>query len=319
MTTPPRENAPAGSKMRVLFQRLFSTLVLLGLLAGALVWNREAGYYGLVCIFCILTAWEWRHMLIRSGKAGQARLSFLFGAAYPVLLSVACFFNKFRLTMRDEFRMMPDPLLLVVAAPVILVVVAFIREMNRPVVGSRALRSVATTLLSFIYPGWLFAFAIPAIHLGYLEAGAESPRIVMRVLWVILVTKMTDIFAYVSGLLLGGKFFTKKLIPHISPKKTWEGIIGSWLLTNAAGIGLVFPMFGTASLSPASVLMLVLGITLIFILAVYGDLAGSLVKRSLSVKDSGSLLPGIGGLFDLIDSPSFTVPFLCLLMMTVVY
>lgn len=72
MTTPPRENAPAGSKMRVLFQRLFSTLVLLGLLAGALVWNREAGYYGLVCIFCILTAWEWRHMLIRSGKAGQA-------------------------------------------------------------------------------------------------------------------------------------------------------------------------------------------------------------------------------------------------------
>ena len=106
--------------MRVLFQRLFSTFVLLGLLAGALVWNREAGYYGLVCIFCILTAWEWRHMLIRSGKAGQARLSFLFGTAYPVLLSVACFFNKFRLTMRDEFRMMPDPLLLVVAAPVIL-------------------------------------------------------------------------------------------------------------------------------------------------------------------------------------------------------
>ena len=137
--------------MRVLFQRLFSTLVLLGLLAGALVWNREAGYYGLVCIFCILTAWEWRHMLIRSGKAGQARLSFLFGAAYPVLLSVACFFNKFRLTMRDEFRMMPDPLLLVVAAPVILVVVAFIREMNRPVVGSRASApSLPRCCLSFI-------------------------------------------------------------------------------------------------------------------------------------------------------------------------
>ena len=154
MTTPPRENAPAGSKMRVLFQRLFSTLVLLGLLAGALVWNREAGYYGLVCIFCILTAWEWRHMLIRSGKAGQARLSFLFGAAYPVLLSVACFFNKFRLTMRDEFRMMPDPLLLVVAAPVILVVVAFIREMNRPVVGvARSAPSLPRCCLSFIPAG----------------------------------------------------------------------------------------------------------------------------------------------------------------------
>lgn len=46
-----------------------------------------------------------------------------------------------------------------------------------------------------------------------------------------------------------------------------------------------------------------------FLLSVYGDLAGSLVKRSLAIKDSGSLLPGIGGIFDLIDSPSFTVPF----------
>lgn len=319
MTNPIQEKPSSGSKMRVLFQRLFSTLVLLGLLAGALAWNREAGYYGLICIFCILTAWEWRHMLLRSGKAGQARLSFLFGAAYPVLLSIVCFFNKYRLAAPSEWRMMPDPLLVVAAAPVVLLVAAFMMEMKRPIVGSRALRSVATTLLAFLYPGWLFAFAIPALQLAYMEAGSVSSRIIMIVLWVILVTKMSDIFAYLSGMLLGGRFFTRKLIPHISPKKTWEGIIGSWLLTNAAGIGLVFPLFGVASLGLGEALMLALCITLIFILSVYGDLAGSLVKRSLAVKDSGSLLPGIGGLFDLIDSPSFTVPFLCLLLMTMVY
>lgn len=51
-----------------------------------------------------------------------------------------------------------------------------------------------------------------------------------------------------------------------------------------------------------------------FLLSVYGDLAGSLVKRSLAIKDSGSLLPGIGGIFDLIDSPSFTVPFFWFLL-----
>ena len=47
--------------------------------------------------------------------------------------------------------------------------------------------------------------------------------------------------------------------------------------------------------------------SILFVLAVTGDLAGSLIKRGLAVKDSGSLLPGIGGIFDLIDSPAFTV------------
>ena len=52
----------------------------------------------------------------------------------------------------------------------------------------------------------------------------------------------------------------------------------------------------------------------LFILSVAGDLAGSLIKRGLAVKDSGSLLPGIGGIFDLIDSPAFTVSFATMVM-----
>lgn len=319
MSTPNQDRNFSGSKMGVLLQRTASTLILLGLLAGALWWNREPGYYGLVCVFCILTAWEWRHMLIRSGKAAQANLSFLFGSAYPVLLSLVCYEAKFESAgffYGYNALVFLNPLLLALAAPVILVIAAFIREMRHPVTGSRALRSVAATLLSFVYPGWLFAFAIPALHLAYMREEVDNPFIVMCVLWVILVTKMSDIFAYVSGLLLGGRFFTRKLIPHISPKKTWEGIIGSWVLTNVAAILLVFPMFGgDLSLNQAGVLMVC--VTFIFILAVYGDLAGSLIKRSLDVKDSGSLLPGIGGVFDLIDSPSFTVPFLFFLLIMV--
>ena len=274
MSIPNRDKSFSGSKMGVLLQRSFSTVVLLGLLAGALWWDCELGYYGLVCIFCILAAWEWRHMLLRSGKASQVAL----------------------------------------AAPVLLVVGAFIREMKHPVDGSRALRSVGTTLLSFIYPVWLFSFAILALHLAYMRAGYVYPAIVMCVLWVVLVTKMADIFAYVSGFLLGGRLFSRRLIPHISPKKTWEGLLGSWVLTNAAAIGLVFPMFRISVLSITQVLVLMGCTSLIFLLSVYGDLAGSLVKRSLAIKDSGSLLPGIGGIFDLIDSPSFTVPFFWFLL-----
>lgn len=302
--------------MGVLLKRSFSTVILLGLLAGALWWDSELGYYGLVCIFCILSAWEWRHMLLRSRKASQPNLSFFFGAAYPVLLSLACWMTKFRATatLQEGPFLIPFPLMLALGAPVLLVVISFIREMKNPVVGSRALRSVATTLLSFIYPGWLFAFTILALHLAYMRVGYVYPAIVMCVLWVILVTKLADIFAYVSGFLLGGRFFSRRLIPHISPKKTWEGILGSWVLTNAAAIGLVFPMFRVSTLSPAQVLVLAGCTSFIFLLSVYGDLAGSLVKRSLAIKDSGSLLPGIGGMFDLIDSPSFTVPFFWLLL-----
>lgn len=316
MRTPDQDKNPSGSKMGVLLQRLFSTVVLLGLLAGALWWDNELGYYGLVCIFCILAAWEWRHMLLRSRKASQPNLSFFFGAAYPVLLSLACWTTKFPQTVSvlETPFLIPLPLLLALGAPVLLVVISFIREMKNPVVGSRALRSVATTLLSFIYPGWLFAFTILALHLAYMREGVVYPSIVMCVLWVILVTKLADIFAYVSGFLLGGRFFSRRLIPHISPKKTWEGILGSWLLTNAAGIWLVFKMFRVSVLSPAQMLVLAGCISFIFVLSVYGDLAGSLIKRSLAIKDSGSLLPGIGGIFDLIDSPSFTIPFFWILL-----
>ena len=255
-------------------------------------------------------------MLLRSRKASQPNLSFFFGAAYPVLLSLACWMTKFRATatMQEGPFLIPFPLLLALGAPVLLVVISFIREMKNPVVGSRALRSVATTLLSFIYPGWLFAFTILALHLAYMRVGYVYPAIVMCVLWVILVTKLADIFAYVSGFLLGGRLFSRRLIPHISPKKTWEGILGSWVLTNAAAIGLVFPMFRVSALSTAQVLVLAGCTSFIFLLSVYGDLAGSLVKRSLAIKDSGSLLPGIGGMFDLIDSPSFTIPFFWLLL-----
>lgn len=302
-----QNNEASGSKFRVLRQRSLSTCVLLALLAGALLWNHEIGYYGLVCLFCILTSWEWRHMLLHSGKAGRPNLLFVFGSLYPLALSLVCYGAKID-AQGSMLHAIGLPLLVLIAAPALLVIWAFILELKRPLVGSRSMRSVATTLLGFIYPVWLFALAIPAIHLAYMQQGFVAPGTVMLVLWVILVTKMSDIFAYVSGFLAGGRFFARKMIPHISPKKTWEGIIGSWVLTNAVGIGLLGPMFGVKSLSFLYVAEIAVVITFLFILAVCGDLAGSLIKRSLDVKDSGSLLPGIGGVFDLIDSPAFTVP-----------
>ena len=98
------------------------------------------------------------------------------------------------------------------------------------------------------------------------------------------------------------------MIPHISPKKTWEGFFGALAFSLLASWGMWKLMPGhlsALSLTHAVVLGLLLGFA-----AVIGDLAESIIKRSTGVKDSGSFLPGIGGALDLVDSLLFTAPLL---------
>lgn len=108
-----------------------------------------------------------------------------------------------------------------------------------------------------------------------------------------------DTFAYLSG-----RFFGKtKLFERISPKKTWEGSIGGAIMTILVGIiiglndvhrGLPFWVIASIIIIPC---------------AIYGDLLESLFKRSLNIKDSGTILPGHGGILDRFDAALFTIPF----------
>ena len=108
-----------------------------------------------------------------------------------------------------------------------------------------------------------------------------------------------DTFAYLSG-----RFFGKtKLFERISPKKTWEGMIGGVILTLA--IGLLIGYFdierGVYFWLPAAMIVVPS--------AIFGDLLESLFKRSLNIKDSGNILPGHGGILDRFDAALFTIPF----------
>ena len=110
--------------------------------------------------------------------------------------------------------------------------------------------------------------------------------------------------AYLVGSLIG----KHQMIPHISPKKTWEGFCGALALSLCASLGLYKLMPGSLpglTGTHAVILGLLLGFA-----AVIGDLAESIIKRSTGVKDSGNFLPGIGGILDLIDSLLFTAPLL---------
>ncbi len=285
-------------KMKTFLERGFSTVVLLSLLGGAVAWDNPIAYAVLICLFCNLTSVEWFRMLKERKDEANRPLALIAGLAYPWLLALVAFCRAFD-------SMIPWLVILIFAlcSLIVYTLVAFFCELfrmdYRGRTGAQALASMGITLLAFIYPVWLFAFSI-----GFVgnEEGING------LLWLILVTKMSDIWAYCSGVLLGGKIFkNRKFSPVVSPKKTWEGIIGSFILTVASGHGLVLLLVDPQLLAHFPVWTFAALSAVIFVLAVPGDLAGSLIKRGLAVKDSGSLLPGIGGIFDLIDSPAFTV------------
>jgi phosphatidate cytidylyltransferase len=125
-------------------------------------------------------------------------------------------------------------------------------------------------------------------------------------LYFILVTKFSDTGAYVVGSLIG----RHKMIPRISPGKTWEGFVGAIALSTAASVAFVH-FFGVKmagmNLRHAVILGIILSIT-----AVIGDLIESLFKREAGVKDSGKFFPGIGGILDLLDSLLFNAPIMYL-------
>ena len=170
---------------------------------------------------------------------------------------------------------------------------------------SAGLTAIATTLFGLMYVPWLLNF-IQKISFFPFAPGSPPDAGKFFLLYFILITKFSDMGAYVVGSLIG----RHKMIPRISPGKTWEGFGGAILVSTGASVAFV-SCFGAQmvgmNLLHATVLGVVLSIT-----AVIGDLIESLFKREAGVKDSGNLFPGIGGILDLLDSLLFNAPIMYL-------
>jgi phosphatidate cytidylyltransferase len=167
------------------------------------------------------------------------------------------------------------------------------------------LTAIATTLFGLMYVPWLLNF-IQKISFFPFPAGSPADAGKYFLLYFILVTKFSDMGAYAVGSLVG----KHKMIPRISPGKTWEGFGGAILVSTGASLAFVH-FFGAKMVGMNYLHAVILGVVL-SVAAVIGDLIESIFKREAGVKDSGKLFPGIGGILDLLDSLLFNAPLMYL-------
>jgi len=157
-------------------------------------------------------------------------------------------------------------------------------------------RNVAATVFATVYVPFMAAHLVLVL--------AQSPHYVGAILGYAVLTVVYDTFAYASGVLFG----RHPLAPHVSPYKSWEGAAGATVCCLLAGAFLL-PRWQPWTLGPGLTLAAVA-----CVVAPLGDLAESMLKRDLAVKDMGSILPGHGGMLDRIDALLFMAPALYYVM-----
>ena len=173
----------------------------------------------------------------------------------------------------------------------------------------RPLAVVGVTVFGAAYAGWLLSFALALRHPAPGLALSDA-RIGMALLvFPLALTWLGDTSAMAAGKAIGGP----KLAPVVSPNKTWAGSAAGLLTSVVASLAyaaLVFPRVGIAV---AAWEALVLGVA-ISVAGQVGDLAESVFKREVGMKDSSSLIPGHGGVLDRLDALYFAVPVTALLL-----
>ena len=150
----------------------------------------------------------------------------------------------------------------------------------------------------------VFAAAYLPLMAGFVMLMLAAEDGALRVTLFILLCVANDTGGYVVGVLIG----RHPLAPSVSPKKTWEGLLGSVVLASVVGVLGVHLMFDGDPAVGA-----LLGVATV-VVATLGDLGESLIKRDLELKDMGTLLPGHGGILDRIDSMLLAAPVVYLLL-----
>ena len=283
-----------ASKLIVFARRTASTLFLWVTVSVIFASRWSWAYLGLIGLLVLIGTIEYFRMLRGAGVKCFPRFGIIMALAYCGIL------HGFFLSGHSA------PYWLDSLAIFIAILGSFTLQLKYQVRGVESLLAVAANVTGFAYIVILFNFTARVIFLFPTESanpGTIGIHGSFLLLWLIAVTKFTDMGAYITGSIFG----RHKMISHVSPGKTWEGFVGAVIFAQLAAFGLYFAFPQEYSFFTSKIHIAILGLILC-LLAVIGDLAESVIKRALDAKDSGRMLPGIGGSLDLIDSICFTAP-----------
>lgn len=280
------------TKKQTFFRRLLSTLILWTCVAAAFYFNHPLLWFGLILLVVIGALVEFFQLFPGHGFERFRWHCYLLGGIY-----IAALFSG-SLPFMPRLVAGADLDGFVVAALIISIVLTRLRS---PLEGQKTLHEIAVSVFGLLYIVFLFGFVVKILLLPYAIGQGEART---YLIYLLAVTKFTDMGAYSIGSLIG----KNKMVPNVSPGKTWQGFGGAILGAFIASYGCLWIMGERIGLiTPLVAGALALALALV---AILGDLAESILKRSLQVKDSGHIFPGIGGILDLIDSILFTAPVL---------
>ncbi len=256
-------------------ERVITACVLVPALIATLFLMPTAGFATVLGSFVVLGAWEWSRLI---GLTHLTRYFYVAGIVLSMLLT---------------FPVLTDRLAVTIVLLLALVwwIGAFLGVITYQFKGldlshPKPVRILAGLLI--LVPAW--------VSLVSLHSDPRSGR--YWLLFLLVLIWAADIAAYFAG----RRYGKHRLAHRVSPGKTWEGVIGSLV------VAFLISALVACSVKPESVWMFLLLCLVTVILSILGDLVESQFKRSAGVKDSGTLLPGHGGILDRIDSLTAAAP-----------
>jgi phosphatidate cytidylyltransferase len=275
-----------------LIQRIITGTVFIIVLVGCIMWNVWS-MAGLFLLITILGLHEFYKLAEKANVQPQKGYGLFFGAFLVLLAFIQCVY--------------PLPILKFTLLP--LFFLPFFIELYRK--KENPFSNIGWTFLGIIYVAVPFAMLVLAFTPGVLYHRIDHTSWstfrtydYRPLLTIFVLIWISDTMAYVCGRLFG----KHKLWERISPKKTWEGFIGGFIFTVVAG-GMIGNWILYNKHDYNQELKWICIAAVISVSGMLGDLVESLFKRSINVKDSGTILPGHGGILDRFDALLLATPF----------